>query len=53
MKGLFRGPAYVEMNIAPQGQFKDFNKDLPVQLMATSSYRPKFSFTIERKNYQE
>lgn len=53
MPELFRGPAYKEMDIPPQGKFNDFNRKLPIELMAISSYRPKFSFAIERKNYKE
>lgn len=53
MTQVFRGPAYKEMDIPQQGKFNDFNRSLPVQLMAISSYRPKFSFTIVGKNYQD
>lgn len=53
MTQVFRGPAYKEMDIPPQGRFNDFNRKLPIELMAISSYRPKFSFAIERKNYKE
>lgn len=39
----FRGPAYKTFKIPPQGQIKGFNKNLPIILMAMSSYRPRFS----------